>query len=316
MTMIVSGGELIVHVDSTTNLSSMRGKPKFLDDFDVQVDWRQVPGPNNFTSGWNIVFEVLTLDEGIGTRVYKRAHTTTITEELVSGGSVVPGETTNIVYTPSSGQFRVELVGSNWQTYYRTTSAASWNAIGGPYSITPTDLTRVYLYVENYTGTPDVNGAFDNFLVNSGSWTCPGSTSSSSSSSSVSSSSSSSSESSSSSSSSLSSSSSSSVSSSSVSSSSSSSSLSSSSESESLSFSSSSESSSSESSSSSSLSSSSTSSSSSSLSSSSSSVSSSSSSLSSSSESSSSSSTSGVIFRATESGDLRITEDGDKRIIE
>lgn len=175
------------YVDSTTNLSNMRSRPQFFNDFDVQVDWRQLPGPNNLISGWNIGMEVITLgysDDPIGTKIYKRAHTNILTEEPVSGGSLIPGTDTSVAYSASSGQFRVALSGSNWQTYYRTTPVSAWNPIGGPYSMTPTELTRVWLYVENYSGTPDVSGAFDNLLVNSGSWRCPGSISSSSSSSS------------------------------------------------------------------------------------------------------------------------------------
>jgi hypothetical protein len=230
--MIVSGEELIIHVDDTTNLS--KATTRWLiptnENFDVQTDWRELSIVSG--SGWNVGFEVLQFTAGSrGTRVYKRAHTTTITEEMVSGGVVI--DSTNVSAPITSGGFRITRVGDDWQSYYW--NGSTWVAIGGPYTVQTFEEVDVSLYVQNYTGTPIVSAAFDNFLLVSGGFICPGSSSSSSSS--VSSSSSSLSSSSSSSSSSLSSSSSSSVSSSSSSSSISSSSQSSSSESESLSIS-------------------------------------------------------------------------------
>ena len=179
--LVVSGGQLIVNVDDVTNISKMNSRFHFFEgtNLDVQVDWIEIPGPNNSVSRWNIGMEVLQLGQQIGTRIYKRGYTTTITEEMVSGGVKV--DDTNVTSTDTSGGFRITLSGgTEWQSYYRKAYTVGWIPIGGPYTIASDEGTRVWLYVNNTDSLPAVTGAFDNFAVNSGSWECPGSSSSSS----------------------------------------------------------------------------------------------------------------------------------------
>ncbi len=189
----ISGGDFLtckVNFGNTTALLQHRMTLLSGSDFDVQVDWDVSPSADNGIGGWGVFLEARHLDDDNNRlRIYQRGNDTTYIEQAYIGGVLTQ---TAVGNAQPSGSFRITRFGNKWQSYYKNTGG-TWSQMASSSNI-GFDEAEIRIYLQNWSSKPTVVGYFDNFILNSGEYLCPESSSSSSVSSSSSSSRSSSSE--------------------------------------------------------------------------------------------------------------------------
>jgi hypothetical protein len=152
-------------IDAGVNPSGVKSHFEFPGDFDIQIDWDEIVGPNS--NGWDSIFRVVPQVTPNSYFHIFRAYNTTYQNHF--GGNKKTngafGTVTRIGTSLTTSKFKIVRVGTNIKCYFW--SGSDWTLVRND---TWLDESCVLQFFQQTSGVnPDTTADFDNFVINSGS---------------------------------------------------------------------------------------------------------------------------------------------------